>query len=235
MMISGWSKVTLRISLMLGVSAGLLTSSLVQAYEPPVVPKYYEEGDGGFQQGIKLKKNYLYGELLGGLGRSLPNDENSGARLAYGLDLRLGYVKALGSWSHLDASLGMLTHQFQSNDTTMPVPIGVMGQIGYGYSIYHGVSAVLKFGVGAVFSRYHEESAGITRDSNKLTPGLLLQGSYMVLMPVTEGLAIDTGIAWKRAYLAAEKAEVTPGPAEPENRSKVFNSYEFLLGLRTIL
>ncbi len=224
---------------MLSVLA-LLSASLLQAepstYQPPSVPKYYEEGEGGFQQSVRIKKNYLYAELLGGLGRSLPNDEEGGARLAYGLDLRLGYVKALGSWSHLDSSFGLLTHHFQSATTTVQVPIGMTIQFGYGYSIYHGVSAVAKMGVGALFSRYHEElSAGLSRESKTLSPGLLLQGSYMILMPVSEAFAIDAGVAWKRAYIGVDEVELNDGTVERINRSMAVNSYEFLLGLRTVL
>lgn len=204
-------------------------------YQPPKVPQYYEEGDGGHQQNIKVKKNYLYVEGMGSLGQSRISGSSESARLSFGANLNLGYVKALGSWSHLDSSLGILTHKMSATNTDLSVPFGLMANLGYGYSIYGNVSGVFKGGVGVMFHEYSDDFDNIARDTQKAKPDFAMQLAYLFVFPVTEHTLLTTGVAWTGLFANVDEVKDRAGTTYDIARDVNFHLYEFKLGLRTLI
>jgi hypothetical protein len=214
------------------LSASVTHANEGSGYQPPEVPKYYVDGDGGYQQPVAVKKNYVYLEPMGALGMSQPTGSGA-ARLSYGFDLKLGYVKALGSWSHIETSIGYMSHFMASTPTELRVPAGVMLQVGYGYSIFGSMRGVTKVGAGAIFSRYYDNVNGY--ESTALAPGFALQFGYNFLVPISERILVDVGPAWTRSQSFVKDVKTPKGDTLALNESFVFNAFEVQIGLRCVL
>lgn len=179
---------------------------------------------------------FLQGALGFGQVRSTEDQATPGLGLL--VSAEPGYQFNTGSWSRVEVSaqvmagqLAFRTAEDNAGKVTLPIGLGVLAKIGWGYSLGNKLTGMIRLGAGPLLGKFEAHPAFGSVTSDGTIMGLGLMAGYDLIVPMNSFLDGVLGFNWLHAEFDVKDAKVN-GASSSVSRSVVVNMPQALLGLR---
>ena len=181
-----------------------------------------------------------------GFGQGRTTDGGSPG-MAFRMGFEPGYQMQMGHWSRLEMGaevfFGRVAFRSGSGDDSfkanMPIGLGLMPKIGYGYSLGSKLYGVWRLGVGPVMAKFSgERNDGAELEAADTLWGLAGQLSVHLVLPATESLNFIAGAELNHYQFDLGKLDVTADDgtrSRMNGRSLNVNAPSAVLGMRFVL
>lgn len=191
------------------------------------------------QMGNAGNNNALFLNAGLGFGQARSTEPDSSAGLTFLGNFEVGYQMNRGDWNRFKASLQLFSGQasfrnpsYLSGKTDIPIKLGVLARLGYGYSIGNKFYGLLKVGVGPVLADFEGNPEGVKIKSEGTMSGLATQIGWLAVMPMAASLDLTGGVTWTHMQFDVGKVKIDGGAAQDFDRNVLINIPQVELGLR---
>lgn len=176
---------------------------------------------------------FVGGGLAFGQSRTTEGDGSPG--LGYLLKLEPGYQLSTGSWSRVELSAELLTGKFNFRDdekVEMPVKLGFLAKVGYGYSLGNKLFGIARIGFGPVLASLESEIGGVKVESDGDLSGIAALFAYDFVVPAGESLDFVGGIGILHTQFDLDKVKDGSGNKQSVDKNVIVNMPHAQVGLR---